>query len=157
MHQHLPVAEPNLSWCQTWLEPFAVTDAVCQQLLNEWVSSADFFTHMTRGQTSGQQGGPKLWQDKWVSQAEDTLRQQGWKTSLDVMTKSATLVTKKTPIFPYYKEKSLLSFGEKNPVPTVSPHLQDWRAIHTLLAIGAVPQIPWTLYPRTLLQGDTEL
>lgn len=50
--------------------------------------------------------------------------------------------------FPHSKEKPLLSLGQNNPVPAVSPHVLDWKDIHTFLAVGAVPQILWTFYPE---------
>lgn len=105
---------------------------------------ADFFIHMTRGQTSGQQGGLKLWQDKWVSQAEATgmenLSQCHWQNL-------PHLWPQETQIF-HILRRNLYYHLVKILLCPASSHLLDWSDIHTSLAVGAAPQKLWTFHPE---------
>lgn len=130
--------EPNLSRCQTWLEPFAVTGAVSSSSFSRLLRPHDY-----RPNIRSARGAEAMTGGESVSGRGN---RAGKPLSMSLQN-LPHLWPQKTPFF-HILRRNLFYHLAKIILCPVSPHLLDWRDIHTLLAVGAVPQILWIFYPE---------
>lgn len=160
MHQHLPVAgtSPISPGARLgWKPLLSLMLSASSSSMNEFLQQISSSTWL--------QAKRQVSKGDWsYDRMSECLRQRThWGNRdgkpLNVMTKSATFVTKKVQICGQKKKRwadnfhitSLLSFGQNNVSAHISPHLPDWRGIHTFLAVrAAVPQDTMNLLPRAV-------